>query len=365
MKVAIVNDSRAAAEVLRRILAELDGFDLAWIASSGDEAIALCKSDRPDIVLMDLIMPGIDGAETTRRIMQSTPCVILVVTATTTGNRDLVFEAMGHGALDAVNTPVLGAAGDMAGAEPLLQKLRTVARLVTPMQAAPVRVDLLRQHASGSRAGRAALDAARLPIVAIGASTGGPQALAAVLSSLPLNFPAAVLVTQHVDDHFAPGLAAWLQHACALPVRIARNAEPISARGVWLAGSNEHLIYGDENGEQDGLLHYTPNPRETPYRPSVDALFHSLAVPHRAIRVGVLLTGMGRDGAEGLLAMRQAGALTLAQDAASSVVYGMPKAAAEIKAATEILPLNLIGPRILQAVLASLKPAATPASTPA
>src|SRR5580692_7721282 len=137
MKIAIVNDSKAAAEVLRRILVELPGFDLLWTAYSGDEAIARCQSDRPDIILMDLIMPGIDGAETTRRIMRETPCVILVVTATTVGNRDLAFEAMGYGALDAVNTPKLGPTGDMAGAEPLLQKLRTVARLVEP---APARV---------------------------------------------------------------------------------------------------------------------------------------------------------------------------------------------------------------------------------
>jgi two-component system, chemotaxis family, response regulator WspF len=360
MKVAIVNDSKAAAEVLRRILAELPGFDLLWTAYSGDDALRLCATDRPDIILMDLIMPGIDGAETTRLIMQSTPCVILVVTATTVGNRDLVFEAMGHGALDAVNTPTLCVGGDMSGAEPLLQKLRTVARLVDPIRAAPVRADLLRQNVSAGRSARPALDASRLPIVAIGASTGGPQALAQVLANLPLNFPAAVLVAQHVDDHFAPGLAAWLQHHCSLPVRIARDGEPLSARGVWLAGSNDHLILDDE----DGLLHYTPDPRETPYRPSVDALFHSLAEPHTALRVGVLLTGMGRDGAEGLLAMRSSGALTIAQDAPTCVVYGMPKAAMEIKAAAEILPLKEIGPRILQAVLASLQPKSEPESRP-
>ena len=116
MKVGIVNDSKAAAGVLRRILAELPGFELAWTAYSGEEVVQLCEVTRPDIVLMDLIMPGIDGAETTRRIMRETPCVILVVTATTVGNRDLVFEAMGYGALDAVNTPKLGPTGDMAGA---------------------------------------------------------------------------------------------------------------------------------------------------------------------------------------------------------------------------------------------------------
>ena len=140
MNVAIVNDSKIAAEVLRRILAELPEFHLLSTAYSREEAVRLAATSRPDIILMDLIMPGIDGAETTRRIMQSTPCVILVVTATTVGNRDHVFEAMGHGALDAVNTPRLGPDGDMSGAEPLRQKLRTVARLVDP-QGAPHRAE--------------------------------------------------------------------------------------------------------------------------------------------------------------------------------------------------------------------------------
>jgi two-component system, chemotaxis family, response regulator WspF len=349
MKVAIVNDSRAAAEVLRRILAEAAGFEVIWTAYSGDEAVHLALADRPDIVLMDLIMPGMDGAEATRQIMEKAPCVVLVVTATTIGNRSLVFEAMGYGALDAVNTPTLGPRGDMAGAEPLLQKLRTVARLV-----APTHSDAPRASSPARTGARAAQDNLRLPIVAIGASTGGPQALAELISHLPEDFPGAVLIAQHVDHQFAPALVDWLQHHSALPVRLAREKDAIAARGVWVAGSGDHLVYGE-----DGLLRYTPHPRETPYRPSADALFASLAGPHRAMRVGVLLTGMGRDGAEGLLAMRNAGALTIAQDAATCVVYGMPKAAIEVKAASEVLPIAAIGPRIVEAVLSSVRSSST------
>jgi len=352
MKVAIVNDSRAAAEVLRRILAEQPDFEVIWTAYSGDEAVSLALAEQPDIVLMDLIMPGMDGAETTRQLMEKAPCVIVVVTATTIGNRDLVFEAMGYGALDAVNTPTLGRDGDMAGAEPLLQKLRTVARLVEPAKdKAPRTQSPVRQ---GARHGQ---DTFRLPIVAIGASTGGPQALAQIVSSLPGDFPAAVLIAQHVDHQFAPALADWLQHHSALPVRIAQDRDPVSARGIWLAGSSDHLVY-----DQDGLLRYTQHPRDTPYRPSADALFRSLAEPHRTLRVGVLLTGMGRDGAEGLLAMRTAGALTIAQDSASCVVYGMPKAAVELKAAAEVLPVTAIGPRIAEAVFDASRLRSRPAT---
>jgi two-component system response regulator WspF len=232
MKLAIVNDSKMAVEALRRVLANLASFEIVWIAYSGGDAVRMAKKERPDIILMDLIMPGIDGAETTRQIMKATPCVILVVTATTVGNRDKVFEAMGYGALDAVNTPVLGADGDMSGAEPLLQKLRMVSRLVAPVKAQT-------HSASGVHVAAQALkNGADIPIVAIGASTGGPQALSEILTHLPQNFPAAILVSQHVDEHFAPGLATWLQHHSPMPVKIANAHEPLRAGMVWLAGSS-------------------------------------------------------------------------------------------------------------------------------
>jgi two-component system, chemotaxis family, response regulator WspF len=335
MKVAIVNDSKMAAEILRRILAGLPDFTLAWIAYSGEEALRLCAQSKPDIILMDLIMPGIDGAETTRRVMQTTPCVILVVTATTVGNRNMVFEAMGHGALDAVNTPILGVGESLDGAEPLIQKLRTVSRLVDGHDG---KFGPVRQKA-------AAPDNSGLPIVAIGASTGGPQALARILSQLPQHFPAVVLVVQHVDEQFTPGLAAWLRHSSLLPVCIARHEETLHPAGVWIAGTTDNLTY------DNGRLIYAPPKKDAIHRPSIDALFMSLARPHRAARIGVLLTGMGRDGAAGLLALRKSGALTIAQDAATSVVYGMPKAAVEINGASEVMPLDLIGPRIIEAVL--------------
>jgi two-component system response regulator WspF len=335
MKVAIVNDSKMAAEILRRILAGLPDFTLAWIAYSGEEALRLCAEAKPDIILMDLIMPGIDGAETTRRIMQTTPCVILVVTATTVGNRNMVFEAMGYGALDAVNTPVLGPGENLDGAEPLIQKLRTVSRLVDGHHA----------KLAHARQKSTAPDTSGLPIVAIGASTGGPQALAQILSQMPPHFAAAVLVVQHVDEQFTPGLASWLRHSSSLPVCIARDGETLHPAGVWIAGTSDNLTY------DNGRLAYTTPKKDAIHRPSIDALFMSLARPHRAARIGVLLTGMGRDGAAGLLALRKSGALTIAQDAATSVVYGMPKAAVEMNGASEVMPLESIGPRICEAVL--------------
>ena len=336
MNVAIVNDSKMAVEILRRIVAQLPEFNLAWTAYSGEEAIRLCTQSPPDIILMDLVMPGIDGAETTRRIMQSTPCVILVVTATTIGNRDMVFEAMGHGALDAVNTPVLGPGHDLDGAEPLIQKLRMVSRLVGNAPRA----------GSGSRHVPAtSRDTSEIPVVAIGASTGGPQALAEILAHLPVRFPAAVLVVQHVDRQFTSSLAGWLQHSSKMPVSLAEPDARLSPGTIWIAAREENLTF------DNGFARYTPGPEDAIHKPSIDTLFYSLAKPHRAARVGVLLTGMGRDGASGLLALRTSGALTIAQDAATSVVYGMPKAAADLGAANEILPLSSIAPRICEVVL--------------
>ena len=333
MKVAIVNDSRMAAEILRRVLAGLSEFSLLWTAYSGEEAIQMCKRAQPDIILMDLVMPGIDGAETTRRIMHSSPCVILVVTATTLGNRDKVFDAMGYGALDAVNTPVLGHGKDMQGAEPLIQKLRMVARLVRADHAGSPSIPRRAEQPSYE-------DSQRFPVVALGASTGGPQALAQILSELPPQFPASILVVQHVDAQFTPGLASWLQNHSRMPVALAREGEVLLPGHVWIACSSEHMVY------VNGLAHYTPEPLQVAHSPSIDVLFTSLAQPHKAPRIGVLLTGMGRDGAAGLLALRQAGALTVAQNAETSIVYGMPRAAAELKAAVEILPLAAIAPRI-------------------
>jgi len=338
MKVAIVNDSKMAAEILRRIVAALPDFTLDWIAYSGEEALQLCAKSHPDIILMDLIMPGIDGAETTRRIMKTTPCVILVVTATTVGNRDKVFEAMGHGALDAVNTPVLGSGSGLEGADALVQKLRTVSRLaVSHRPKAKLNFPCFDEHTP---------DTSGLPVVAVGASTGGPQAVAEILSHLPADFPAIVLVVQHVDQQFTPGLAAWLQRYSRIPVSIARHRERLSSGEVWLAGTRQNLTC------QNGMVFYQAPAEDAAHGPSVDALFFSLAQIHLAPRVGVLLSGMGRDGAAGLLALRKSGALTIAQDEATSVVYGMPRAAAEIGAAAEILPLPAIGPRICQSIVA-------------
>ena len=182
-----------------------------------------------------------------------------------------------------------------------------------------------------------------LPLIAIGASAGGPAAVAEVLAGLPPDLHAAIVVVQHLDASFAADLADWLSHESSLPVRLAREWDRPAPGVVLLAAQNDHLEL-----QAKERLGYTPHPRELAYRPSVDVFFKSVSAlwPGRAI--GVLLTGMGRDGAQGLQALRNSGHHTIAQDEATSLIYGMPKAATALGAAVEVLPLDRIAPRLVE-----------------
>jgi two-component system response regulator WspF len=329
MRIAIVNDAAMAVEALRRVVTGSDEHQLAWIARDGAEAVECCAEQLPDLILMDLIMPIMDGVEACRRIMTSTPCAILIVTATVEGHSAKVFEALGAGALDVVSTPVLGTDATAAGAGALLLKINQIRRIIGGERRGRGRGE------SGPDAPQHAGVQDRL--VAVGASAGGPAALATILRGLPRDFPAAIVVVQHVDEQFVGPMAGWLDEQSDLRVRVAREGDKPVANEVLIAGGDDHLVFTGAR-----TLGYTPDPRDCSYRPSVDVFFESVIQHWKGQVVGVLLTGMGRDGAKGLKAMRDAGATTIAQDHASCAVYGMPKAAAQMNAAVEILPLDEI-----------------------
>jgi len=333
IRIAIVNDSMLAVESLRRVVSSVPDFQLLWIARDGEDAVARCDQHCPDIILMDLIMPNMDGIEATRIISSRHDCAILVVTATIDGYAGRVFDAMGAGALDAVTTPILGTTGDAEGSRSLIRKIHAIAMLIADT---PARRENSKTTLAGST-----VATPEIPLIAIGASTGGPAALREVLQSLPADIGAAVAIIQHVDEQFSASFINWLNDYSPLPVRAARPGDRFCLNEVLVCGREDHLVL-----QGDGSLAYTAQPLELVYRPSVDVFFESLSNNYKFQSVAALLTGMGRDGAKGLKTLRECGWHTIAQDQASSAVYGMPKAAKELDAAAEILTLGDIGPRL-------------------
>jgi len=333
MRIGIVNDMKMAVEALRRTIESQPGYEIAGVARNGVEAVKCCIRDVPDLILMDIIMPEMNGVEATKQIMEKAPCAILIVTSSVNQNISLVFQAMGAGALDAVCTPTIGDDGCKKGQEDFLQKIRTIGRLISPGRYRSLMPE--NQSGKGEKSGNW--------LVAIGASTGGPAAIAKVISRFPANFPAAVIVIQHVDECFAPGLAEWLGQQSKLPVRLAREGDKIKGGEILIAGTNDHLVI-----KKNQTMGYMKEPIAAPYRPSVDVFFGSLLENWRGESIAVLLTGMGKDGAEGLLALRSAGVFTIAQNAETCAVYGMPKAAVELKAADRVLDIEEVAEEILK-----------------
>jgi two-component system response regulator WspF len=344
MRIGIVNDVALAREALRRVVLSSSEHEIAWMAGDGAEAIALAREDPPDLILMDLFMPGTDGVEATRRIMGESPCAILVVTATVSGHLNKVYQAMGYGALDAIDTPALSPRGEVSGAAVLLHKIELIGRLVGKPEPPP----RLRDGAIRTRAAVAGDSGLReerplKPLVVLGASTGGPQALAEILSRLPRGLEAGIVIVQHVDAAFALGLGQWLSEQAQRRVTMVTEGHRPTPGEILLSGTDDHMVLGE-----DLCLHYSPEPRSVCYRPSVDVFFTSVARNWPTPGVAALLTGMLHDGAAGLLALRCLGWRTIAQDEASSVVWGMPKAAVELGAAEEVLPLDRIAEGIIR-----------------
>ncbi|MEL6553421.1 MAG: chemotaxis-specific protein-glutamate methyltransferase CheB [Cyanobacteria bacterium J06621_11] len=353
IRVAIANDTLIALSALRQAIATNPAYELIWWAKDGCQAVELCAKDTPDLMLMDLLMPGLDGVEATKQIMAHSPCAILIVTGSVRNNTSKIFEAMGHGALDVVSTPVFGvsvADPSVPGAsvvklpvsdaaKPLLEKMATVTAFIGKS---------IRRQKTKKVMPRSRGAIAHLPhLIVIGASTGGPKALAQILQGLPVSLPAAVVIIQHIDEQFASGLVSWLNAQSNLPVRLAVEGAQIRPGQVYVAAGGQHLVMG-----RDRALHYIQSGAQgdhpLPYRPSVDVFFNSVAQhwPHRG--QAALLTGMGRDGAVGLGTLRSAAWQTIAESEESCIVYGMPRAAVESAAACQVLPVNAISQALLE-----------------
>ena len=330
-RVLICEDSRTYAAGLSRLLERDPEIDIVGVCSTAEQALARLPQLKPDLVTMDLELPGMSGVEAIEQIMGAAPVPILVLSGHVNGASETAISALAAGALEALPKASVDLA-DFDG--PNAVALRRRVKLLSGVPVIRHPRARLRERAVPASWKRVA------SVIGIVASTGGPPALAKVLASLPDGYPIPILVVQHIAAGFVEGFATWLDGQVALPVRVAADQAKL-APGVWIAPEGAHLTL---NAANRLILD-----RETvsgPHRPSGDVLLASLAGSAGRAAVGVVLTGMGRDGALGVEALREAGGFTIAQDEASSAVFGMPRAAAD-RGADTVLALEDIGSRLI------------------
>jgi two-component system chemotaxis response regulator CheB len=340
IRVLVVEDSLTVRKYLCEVLAGDPEIDVVGEANDGRQAIELCQQLRPDVVTMDMVLPVMTGLAATEYIMAHRPTPILVVSASTNrGELFKTYDALAAGAVDVLEKPI-GDESDTAWERKFLSTVKLIARI-------PVITHLR------ARLGSLGRTPAPLPtflptttrrstVIAIGASTGGPAAIVDVLRSLPAPCAVPILLVMHIGEPFGSAFAEWLNNQSGHRVAYARDGELLAPRAgsVLMAPPDRHLVV------RSGRTSLTTDEERHSCRPSVDVLFQSVAHDYGASAIGVLLTGMGRDGASGLLEIRRAGGATIAQDEATSIVYGMPREAVLLGAADQVLPLGEIGPAL-------------------
>jgi two-component system chemotaxis response regulator CheB len=340
IRVLIVEDSKVIREFLEYIIAADPRLEIVGSVGTAEEALLILDRASPDVISMDIRLPGMNGFEATQRIMAERPTPIVVVSASVE-KEDLriTMNALQAGALTVLEKPVGTSSAEY---EALAERLCTQLAIMS-------QVKVVRRRNTVRPTQRLERPRVYLPggyqMLGIVTSTGGPSALAQLLSGLRSNFPLPILLVQHITGSFLEGFAAWLESVCPFSVVIVRD-RVVPARGnVYLAAQDRHLRLGREGLQVDG------GDPVCAQRPSGTVLFESMAKTLGAGALGVLLTGMGEDGAEGLLQIRKAGGHTIAEDESTAVVYGMPAAAVHLGAVRESLPLHAIGPRILELTL--------------
>jgi two-component system chemotaxis response regulator CheB len=342
-RVMIVEDSLVVRQLLAHIIARDPRLILAAAVSSAEEALREIRRVQPDVISMDIRLPGMDGLEATRRIMSEHPTPIVVIAGSIEDSAlKISMNALRAGALSVVEKPVgVTSAGYEGIADTICTQLDIMSRVpvvrqrsfawrIAPPPRGPVPDEPL---------------APQPTLLTIAASTGGPPALAKVLGSLPADFPIPILLVQHMGAPFMEGFASWLDGIMALDVAVAREQEIPRAGRVYVAPGDRHLMLSAA-----GTLQISASSPLASQRPSATMMFRSVAKVLGPKGLGVLLTGMGEDGAEGLVEMRQAGAYTIAEDESTAVVYGMPAAALRMGGVRASLPLDMIAPRITRLV---------------
>ena len=333
IKVLVVDDSSVTRELIVHILNEDPGIRVVGTASNGEEALEAVQRMQPDVITMDVHMPKLDGLEATRRIMETYPTPIIVVSGSMNPHDvAMTFRVTEAGALAALPLPT-----DTVTARDLVQTVKLMAEVKVVRRW--VRVQCKKPATQPVDAELAQYTPAKVRVVALGASTGGPIILKTILDGLPGNFPAPVLIVQHMSVGFSHGFVEWLSQSSALPIRLAAHGEPILPAHVYVAPDEFQMQV-----KNDGRIALTRDEQENGMRPSASYLFRSVAEVYGCNAVAGLLTGMGRDGASELKLLRERGAVTFAQNKERSVVHGMPGEAIRLDAAMFVLAPSEIAP---------------------
>lgn len=352
IRVLIVDDSAVMRALITRKLMEADDIEVAGTARNAAEARQLIKALNPDVVTLDIEMPGMDGLSFLAKIMELRPTPVIIVSGSTGPGAEATAKAMQLGAVNcyAKSNADRSIADDDGGL--LVSLIREAAQISLPAprragRPAPNPVPARPGGPGGASTTGHSANIERPELIVIGSSTGGVEALHTLLAGFPADCPPTVIV-QHVNGCFAEAIARSLDRECAPKIMLADPDRPLNRGEVVIAGGDDHhLVLGPRIASQSRYrCKYQAGQPTAGHRPSVDALFHSAAEHARSQALGILLTGMGRDGAEGLLALSEAGAHTIAQDEASCVVFGMPRAAIDLGAAKSVIGLKQIAPRI-------------------
>lgn len=330
IRVLIVDDSSIMREAIKTILSSDSSLEVVGMAQDGRDAVRKTVALKPDVITMDMNMPNMDGLEATEDIMRIQPTPIIVVS-----NMDVkvIIKALGLGAMDfvAVDQDIEQVSADLIRKVKIASKVKAIRRF-TPTP--PMKLEIKRESGTLTK------------IVAIGVSTGGPQALQLLLGSLPKGFPATVVIVQHMTATFIDGLAEWLRVSSILDVCVARAGDPLKKSTVYLAPD----IYNLKISEAGSVVLSEPEVK-TPHIPSIDEMMKSVAQTFGTNAIGVIMTGMGRDGVEGIKAIKKAGGITIAQDEKSSVIFGMNKEAICTGCVDIVLPLDKIAQELVRLVV--------------
>jgi len=338
IRVLVVEDSPLMCKILTSMMNSDPKILVVAVANNGKEAVELVPRLKPDIITMDMDMPVMDGFEATKQIMAYYPTPILIVSSSVFRmGMERVFKAISHGALDVIDKSELEIVGNKKSGEALIAKIkfltgvRVLDHPLVKLQNERAVIDLkpFRKKVSDK-------------IVALVASTGGPQALLKILQRLPEDFPCGIVIVQHITNGFLPGLVDWLNKECKIRVKIGEDSEEIRPGVAYIAPDNFHMKV--EGGGKIGLSN---EPSDGGHKPSGDVLLESVAKVYGKGSVGTILTGMGRDGVMGMKAIKQSYGKTIAQDEKSCVVFGMPNAAIEMDVVDKVLPLERIAEEIV------------------